>query len=64
MKAYLVTKERETQLGPGVEVIHIPFAEEDTLYVFDEKTGYVEIRGRDRIVEFLNRLKNVKRISQ
>ncbi|HII47407.1 hypothetical protein [Pyrobaculum aerophilum] len=64
MKAYLVTKERGAQLGPGVEVIHIPFVEEDTLYVFDEKTGYVEIRGRDRIVEFLNRLKNGRRISQ
>jgi hypothetical protein len=57
VKACLVT--REPSRWPGdVEVLYIPFADEDVLYIFDEKRGFMEIRGRDRITEFIARLRN------
>ena len=57
MKAYLVT--REPSRWPGdVKVLYIPFADEDVLYIFDEKRGFMEIRGRDRITEFIASLRN------
>jgi hypothetical protein len=38
VKAYLVT--REPSRWPGdVKVLYIPFADEDVLYIFDEKEG-------------------------
>jgi hypothetical protein len=57
VKAYLVT--REPSRWPGdVKVLYIPFVDEDVLYIFDEKRGFMEIRGRDRITEFIARLRN------
>ncbi len=50
---------REPSRWPGdVKVLYIPFADEDVLYIFDEKRGLMEIRGRDRITEFIARLRN------
>ena len=64
VKAYLVTRDSATLHTPGLKVIHIPFADEDTLYVFDERVGYLEIRGREKIQEFINRLRSEKQTSQ
>ncbi|MEM0463951.1 MAG: hypothetical protein QXS00_05150 [Pyrobaculum sp.] len=58
MKAYLVTKNEELPDISGLHVIKIPFADEDTLYVFDARLGYLEIKGREKIMEFIHRLKN------
>ena len=36
-------------MARDVKVLYIPFADEDVLYIFDEKRGFMEIRGRDRL---------------
>jgi hypothetical protein len=41
-----------------VKVLYVPFIDEDVLYLFDEKRGFIEIRGRDKIAEFIVRLRN------
>lgn len=57
VKAYIVT--REPSKWPGdVKVLYVPFVDEDVLYLFDEKRGFIEIRGRDKIAEFIVRLRN------
>jgi hypothetical protein len=57
VKAYLVTKEPARWAGK-VKVVYIPFAEEEVLYVFDGRTGFIEISGRDNITEFIVQMKN------
>jgi hypothetical protein len=57
VKAYIVTREPSKWPG-GVKVLYVPFIDEDVLYLFDEKRGFIEIRGRDKIAEFIVRLRN------
>lgn len=64
MKAYLVTKNEELPDISGLQIIKIPFADEDTLYVFDTRLGYLEIKGWEKIREFITRLKNGLQTSQ
>ncbi|MEM1597605.1 MAG: hypothetical protein QXP31_10910 [Pyrobaculum sp.] len=57
MKAYLVTRE-PWLVEKEVRVVQIPFVEEEVLYVVDRRVGFVEIRGRENILNFINQLKN------
>ncbi|WP_193322549.1 hypothetical protein [Pyrobaculum calidifontis] len=53
MKAFLVTKNPSTPLPEGIKVVYIPFVEEDVLYIFDERFGFLEITGKEKIGEFI-----------
>ncbi|MEZ0320157.1 MAG: hypothetical protein ABWK05_09260 [Pyrobaculum sp.] len=57
MKAYLVTRE-PWLVEREVRILQIPFVEEEVLYVVDKKVGFVEVRGRENIMNFINQLKN------
>ncbi|ACB40686.1 hypothetical protein [Pyrobaculum neutrophilum] len=64
MKAYLVTRDPRGAWPRDVKILYLPFAEEDVLYVVDERRGFVEISGREKIEEFIGQLRSGRRTSQ
>ncbi|WP_053240268.1 hypothetical protein [Pyrobaculum islandicum] len=64
MRAYLVTRNPQGEWPGEIKVLYMPFVDEDVLYVVDERRGFLEIRGREKIVEFITQLKNGRQISQ
>jgi len=63
VKAFLVTKNPPSTLPEGVKVVYIPFVEEDVLYIFDDRFGFLEITGKEKIGEFIAQ-RSARRSSQ
>jgi len=63
VKAFLVTRNPPAALPEDVKVLYIPFVEEDVLYIFDERFGFLEITGREKIGEFIAQ-RSARRSSQ
>lgn len=64
VKAILVTREPPEGAEEVVKVIKLPFVDEDILYVVDNKTGFMEVRGREEIMKFISAMKGARRIAQ